>query len=57
MSNERTTRILAHRQNINRYRALLRTELTTLERDFVVRRIVEEQAEIERGFDRARLSA
>lgn len=39
-------RILAHRRNIDRYRALLRTKLTTLERDFILRRIAEEEAEV-----------
>jgi hypothetical protein len=34
----------AHRQNINRYRSLLQTNLTDLERDFVERRIAEEEA-------------
>ena len=48
MSNESTVRILAHRQNINRYKALLKTELTLLERDFIDRRIAEESAEIRR---------
>ncbi len=43
-----TIRILAHRQNIDRYKALLRTELTPLERDFVRRRIAEEEAEARR---------
>ncbi len=40
-----TIRILAHRQNIDRYKVLLRTELTPLERDFIRRRIAEEEAE------------
>jgi len=48
VSNESTVRILAHRQNINRYKALLKTELTVLERDFIDRRIAEESAEIRR---------
>ena len=34
----------AHRQNIDRYRSLLRTNLTEFERDFIKRRIAEEQA-------------
>lgn len=41
-----TIQIVAHRRNINRYRVLLRTELTTLERDFILRRIAEEEAEL-----------
>ena len=43
-----TIRISAHRQNIDRYRALLRTQLTALERDFIRRRIAEEEAELSR---------
>ena len=46
MSDLTTIQIVAHRRNINRYRALLRTELTKLERDFIVRRIAEEEAEL-----------
>jgi hypothetical protein len=34
----------AHRQNINRYRSLLQTNLTELERSFVERRLAEEEA-------------
>jgi hypothetical protein len=48
VSNERVVRIVAHRQNISRYKALLKTELTTIERDFIDRRIAEESAEIRR---------
>lgn len=43
-----TIQIVAHRQNIDRYKALLRTELTRLERDFIRRRIAEEEAEVRR---------
>ena len=43
-----TIQIVAHRQNIDRYKALLRTELTPLERDFIRRRIAEEEAELRR---------
>ena len=46
MSDLTTIQIVAHRRNIDRYRALLRTELTKLERDFIVRRIAEEEAEL-----------
>jgi hypothetical protein len=49
VSDERAVRILVHRQNINRYKTLLRTKLTVLERDFIARRIAEEQAEIDRN--------
>jgi hypothetical protein len=48
VSNESAVRILAHRQNISRYKALLKTQLTALERDFIDRRIAEESAEIRR---------
>jgi hypothetical protein len=43
-----TIQIVAHRQNIDRYKALLRTELTKLEREFIRRRIAEEEAEVRR---------
>ena len=43
-----TIQIVAHRQNIDRYKALLRTELTPLERDFIRRRIAEEETELRR---------
>lgn len=48
MPDVRMIRISAHRQNIDRYRALLRTQLTPLERDFIRRRIAEEEAELRR---------
>jgi hypothetical protein len=48
MPDENTVRFLVHRQNINRYRSLLKTPLTTLEREFLDRRIGEEEAEIHR---------
>lgn len=38
-----SARIAAHRNNIARYRRLLRTHLTPLERDFIERRVSEEQ--------------
>jgi hypothetical protein len=37
-----------HRQNIDRYRSLLKPPLTTVEREFIDRRIEEEEAEIHR---------
>jgi hypothetical protein len=46
VSNESAVRILAHRQNISRYKALLNTELTVVESDFIARRIAEESEEI-----------
>jgi hypothetical protein len=43
-----TTLLRVHQRNIERYRRLLRTRLTKLERDFVMRRLAEEQGEIAR---------
>ncbi|KWV57482.1 hypothetical protein AS156_39865 [Bradyrhizobium macuxiense] len=39
---ERLERLRAHRNNIGRYRRLLNTELSDLEREFVDRRLSEE---------------
>lgn len=43
---EQTTDVIvsAHRANIRRYRQLLRTHLTELERNFVKKRLTEEEA-------------
>ncbi len=48
MPDEITIRLQAHRQNIARYRALLKTELTEIERAFIARRIDEEETEVRR---------
>lgn len=40
-------RIRAHRNNIHRYRGLLRTKLSELERQFIERRLAEEQAALD----------
>jgi hypothetical protein len=40
-------RIRAHRNNIHRYRKLLRTKLTDIEREFINRRLVEEQSSLD----------
>jgi hypothetical protein len=48
MIDENLARLRAHRQNIERYRRLLETSLTVLERDFVERRIAEEEAALDR---------
>ena len=40
-------RIRAHRNNLSRYRRLLKTRLSDLERRFVERRLAEEQAALE----------
>ena len=44
----RTAKILGHRRNIQRYARLLAGELTELERQYLHKRIAEEQAELER---------
>ena len=43
-----TPKILAHRRNLERYARLLATQLTDLEREYIHKRIAEEQAELER---------
>ncbi|HLH92864.1 MAG TPA: hypothetical protein VKX28_30940 [Xanthobacteraceae bacterium] len=48
MADEATIRIGVHRQNIRRYKFLLETPLTDLERAFINRRIAEELAEVRR---------
>ena len=47
MLDERFARLRTHRNNIARYRSLLRTKLTDLERQFIERRLSEEQSEFE----------
>ena len=42
MIDENLARLRAHRNNIGRYRRLLKTNLTELERDFIERRLSEE---------------
>jgi hypothetical protein len=44
MFDENLARIRTHRNNIYRYRRLLRTQLSDLERDFIDRRMADEQA-------------
>ena len=44
---ERFARLRTHRNNIARYRGLLKTSLTDLERQFIERRLSEEQSEFE----------
>jgi hypothetical protein len=43
MLDEDLARIRVHRNNIHRYRRLLRTRLSDLERQFIERRLAEEQ--------------
>ena len=47
MIDERFARLRTHRNNIARYRGLLKTSLTDLERQFIERRLSEEQSEFE----------
>jgi hypothetical protein len=47
MIEENLARLRAHRNNIHRYRRLLATHLSDLERAYVERRISEEQASME----------
>ena len=44
---ENLARIRAHRNNIHRYRRLLRTPLSNLERGFVERRIADERTALD----------
>jgi hypothetical protein len=58
MIDEKVARLRAHGNNINRYRRLLTTNLSELERQFVERRLNEEEAAMEsltarRSSDRA----
>ncbi|WGR73315.1 MULTISPECIES: hypothetical protein [unclassified Bradyrhizobium] len=46
MLDEDLARIRAHRNNIHRYRRLLRTRLSELERQFIERRLAEEQSKL-----------
>jgi hypothetical protein len=48
MTDFRRAKMLGHRQNIERYCRLLATELTDLERQYLHKRIAEEQAQLER---------
>lgn len=43
-----TAQVRGHRRNIERYCRLLATELTDLEREYLHKRIAEEQAQLER---------
>ena len=47
MLDERFARLRTHRNNVARYRRLLKTHLTDLERQFIERRLSEEQSELE----------
>jgi hypothetical protein len=54
VTDEIAIRAQAHRQNIARYKSLLKTKLTAIERAFIDRRIVEEEAAVRRLSARAR---
>ncbi len=45
MEDERTARFRAHQKNIDRYRGLLKTKLTEFEREYIEKRLSEEQFE------------
>jgi len=48
MLDEQFARVRTHSNNIARYRGLLKTNLTDQERQFIERRLSEEQSEFER---------
>jgi hypothetical protein len=48
MIDENLARLRIHRNNISRYRRLLQTHLTSLERDFIEQRLSEEEAALNR---------
>jgi hypothetical protein len=52
-----SARIRAHHSNIDRYRMLLATNLSDLERQFIERRLVEEQQAAEELATRRRLQS
>jgi hypothetical protein len=47
MSDENLARIRTYRNNIHRYRGLLRTELSDLEREFIEKRMADEQTALD----------
>lgn len=47
MMDERLAHLRTHRNNIQRYRGLLKTQLTDLERQYLKRRLSEEQNAME----------
>ncbi|KRR12841.1 hypothetical protein CQ12_41005 [Bradyrhizobium jicamae] len=47
MIDQQLARLRTHRSNIQRYRNLLQTSLTELERKFVEQRLIEEQSNLE----------
>jgi hypothetical protein len=49
MTEETIARLRAHRNNIDRYRRLLKTQLSEVERQYLERRLSEEQSAMEIG--------
>ena len=47
MFDENLARIRTHRNNIHRYRRLLRTNLSDLERDFIEKRMADERTALD----------
>ena len=47
MTEERIARLRTHRNNIDRYRRLLKTKLSEIERQYLEKRLSEEQAAME----------
>jgi len=47
MIDQQLARLRAHRSNIQRYRNLLQTNLSELERQFVEKRLIEEQSNLD----------
>ena len=47
MIDEKLARLRMHRNNISRYRRLLKTDLSELQRQFIERRINEEKSALE----------
>ena len=47
MIDQQLAQLRTHRSNIQRYRNLLKTSLTELERQFVQKRLTEEQSNLE----------
>ena len=48
MIDENLARLRTHRNNIGRYRRLLQTHLTVIEREFIEQRLSEEEASLTR---------
>ncbi|WP_082637384.1 hypothetical protein [Bradyrhizobium retamae] len=48
MIDEKLARLRTHRDNIDRYRRLLKTRLTELEQQYIENRLFEEQSALER---------